>query len=201
MKQAIKNIGYARLTIVAVAVIAVVSLAFWIGFTAIHSSVDIGSDKKIGMTPEHILSTKAIGQWELLSISYEEMVDTTRTGILLDDHLVRIYYGTLRIGIDLSAAKPGWITSHGDSVSVILPPIGLLDNDFIDETRTVSFHESGQWTAADREALYRKAHRMMLSHGLTQANIRSAENNADAQFRKMLRAMGYENITIRFDRQ
>ena len=41
----------------------------------------------------------------------------------------------------------------------------------------------------------------MLSHGFTEANIKSAENNADAQFRNMLRAMGFENIVVRFAKQ
>ena len=53
----------------------------------------------------------------------------------------------------------------------------------------------------DAEAMYRRAYNQMFSHGFTRANIRSAENNADAQFRGMLRAMGFENIIIRFEKE
>ena len=126
-------------------------------------------------------------------------MDTIRKGLLSDDELVRIYYGTLRLGINLHQAKPGWLKANGDTIVATLPRIGLLDQDFIDEARTRSFHESGRWSAADREALYRKAYRMMLSHCLTPANLRSAENNADTQLRKMLQAMGFHDVTIRFE--
>ncbi len=134
-------------------------------------------------------------------MSDEELVDTVRRGLLRNDELVRIYYGTLRLGINLHQAKPGWLTAHGDTLTARLPAIGLLDQDFIDEARTRSFYETGRWSAADREALYRKAYRMMLSHCLTPANLRSAQDNADAQLRSMFSAMGYKNIVIRFENE
>ena len=39
----------------------------------------------------------------------------------------------------------------------------------------------------------------MLSHALTPQNLRTAQDNADAQLRKMFRAMGYNNIILSFD--
>ena len=156
MKKLLNNISKARIVAVAVIAVAVLAAFFWVGHTAHNSTVSIGSDKKIDITPEQIRSIKAIGQWEFLSVTDEELVDTVRRGIFSDDHLVRIYYGTLRFGVDLGQAKPGWIVASGDSVTVTLPPISLLDHDFIDEARTKSFFESGRWSAADREALYRR---------------------------------------------
>jgi hypothetical protein len=148
-----------------------------------------------------IQSIRDIGQWEFLSVTDEELVDTVRKGLFRDDHLVRIYYGTMRLGIDLAKVSEGWITTSGDSVVLTLPPVGLLDERFIDEARTQSFHESGRWSARDREALYQKARRQMLAHGLTPQNLRSAEDNADAQFRRLLRSMGFEQVIIRFGRE
>lgn len=201
MRKILQNISKLRLAAIVGVVVAVAVAAFWLSRTVSRSSVSLGSDKKIDITPEQIRSIKAIGQWEFLSITNEEMVDTVRRGFFSDDRLVRIYYGTMRLGIDLHQAKPGWIVAQGDSVVVTLPPVGLLDHDFIDEARTKSFFESGRWSAADREAMYRRAYRQMLEGGLTEANIRSAENNADTQFRNMLRAMGFENIVIRFEKR
>ncbi len=201
MRKTLQNISKLRLAAIVAVVVAVAVAAFWLSRTVSRSSVSLGSDKKIDITPEQIRSIKAIGQWEFLSITNEEMVDTVRRGFFSDDRLVRIYYGTMRLGIDLHQAKPGWIVAQGDSVVVTLPPVGLLDHDFIDEARTKSFFESGRWSAADREAMYRRAYRQMLEGGLTEANIRSAENNADTQFRNMLRAMGFENIVIRFEKR
>lgn len=198
MRNILRKVGKIRLALALVAVIAIVAAVFWIGGTLRRTSITIESEKKIDITPEQIRSIKAIGEWEFLSINDEELVDTTRKGLFRNDHLVRIYYGTMRLGFDLKDAKEDWIKASGDTVEVTLPPIRLLDSDFIDEAKTRSFYESGRWSAADREKMYRKAKAMMLRNGLTPTNIRSAENNADAQFRNMFRAMGFENVVIRF---
>ena len=185
---------------IVVAFIAAWLLVWWMKGCISKAEIGVEVDQSIDVTPEQITSIKAIGEWEFLSIASEELVDTIRKGFLSDDHLVRIYYGTLRIGIDLSKTKKNWISAHGDTVVVKLPKVGLLDKEFIDETRTKAFYESGRWTARDREALYRKARRQMLSHALTKQNLRTAETNAEDQVRHLLRAMGYNNITVTFEK-
>ncbi len=57
------------------------------------------------LSPTQIRTIENIGQWEFLSISDEELIDTTRHGFFGDDKLVRIYYGTLRLGIDMKEVK------------------------------------------------------------------------------------------------
>jgi len=161
-----------------------------------QSEVSIDVDDRIDVTPQQIESIKAIGEWEFLSIATEEMVDTVRKGIFSDDHLVRIYYGTLRLGVNMHHVEPGWIKSHGDSIDVTLPPIELLDRDFIDEARTKSFHESGRWSGQDREHLYQRAHRLMLSRCMTPQNIERARQMGETQFRQMMQAMGYRHVAI-----
>ena len=198
MKNMLRNISRLRLALIAAAIVAAVAAALWAARTVSRSSLSVGADKRIDITPEQIRAIKAIGEWEFLAVTGEELVDTVRRGFFSDDHLVRIYYGTMRLGIDLDETAPGWIAARGDTVCVTLPPVKLLDSDFIDEARTRSFYESGRWTAADREAMYRRAADTMRRKGLSRANIRSAESNADAQFRSMLQAMGFNNIIIRF---
>ena len=183
---------------VAVAVLALI-LGIWLILSVKKTEVSVDVDQKINITPEQIESIKAIGEWEFLSIADEVMVDTLRKGIFSDDHLVRIYYGTVRLGINMHQVGPEWIKASGDSIEVTLPKIGLLDRDFIDEARTKSFHESGRWKPADREALYRKAYQKMLKHCLTRENIHSAQVNGEAQFRHMMQAMGYEHVLIKWE--
>ena len=96
---------------------------------------------------------------------------------------------------------PRWIETTGDSVTVILPKVELLDNDFIDEARTKSFYESGKWSAADREAMYRRAYQMMKRNCLTDKNIRTAEINAEAQITNIMRGLGFRAVTVRFDKK
>ena len=195
MRKTIENI---RSITVAAAVIVVVLLAVWLYRALGDARLEMGADDSIGLTPTQIESIKAVGEWEFLSISTEELVDTTRKRLFSDDQLVRIYYGTLRLGVDMKQVEPGWIQQRNDTLFLTLPKIGLLDRDFIDEARTKSFFESGTWKAEDREALYKRAHRKMIAHCLTPTNLRTAEENARESFRKLLRSMGYQKTDIRF---
>ncbi len=161
-----------------------------------NSEITIGASQQIDITPQQIQSIKAIGQWEFLTVSDEELIDTVRSGFFSDDRLSRIYYGTMRLGIDMHQAEPGWIVARSDSLCVSLPPIRLLDSDFIDEARTKSFFQSGRWTATDREAMFHRAHRRMLSYGLTSDNILLARKNGEAQVRQVLGSMGFKRVHI-----
>lgn len=189
------NIRYSLYTLAAIVTILLLA---WLARSVQQTEVSIGVDDRINITPEQIESIKAIGEWEFLSIADEEMADTVRKGIFKDDHLVRIYYGTVRLGINMHQVEPGWLKASGDSIEVTLPPIDLLDRDFIDEARTKSFHESGRWKAEDREALYRQAYQKMLRHCMTPENIRTARQNGEALFRNMFKTLGYEHVLIKW---
>ena len=184
-----------------VAVIVVAGLAWRLIDEVKDAKIEVVSDNKIDITPEVIQSIKSIGEWEFLSIADEEMVDTIRKGIFTDDHLVRIYYGQLSIGVNMRKVGPRWIEATGDSVTVTLPKVELLDNDFIDEARTKSFYESGRWSAADREAMYRRAYSMMKRNCLNAKNIRAAEMNAEAQIANIMKGLGFRAVTVRFDKK
>ena len=181
-----------------VGIVAVLAILAWVDKTIQTAEIEVVDNDSIDITPQQIQSIKAIGQWEFLAINDEVIVDTIRRGIFSDDHLVRIYYGTLRLGIDMHRVQPGWITAKGDTISLTLPPVSLLDHDFIDETRTKSFYESGKWDPRVRKAMLEKAYRKMKADCLTPSNISIAEGNADLQLRNMMKAMGFTNITIRF---
>ena len=182
-----------------VAVIVVAGIVWRLTDEVKDAKLEVVSDNKIDITPEVIQSIKSIGEWEFLSIADEEMVDTTRKGIFSDDHLVRIYYGQLSLGVNMHKVGPRWIEVAGDSVTVTLPKVELLDNDFIDEARTKSFYESGKWSAADREAMYRRAYSLMKRNCLTPKNIRAAQNNAEAQMYNIMKSLGFRAVTVKFD--
>ncbi len=169
---------------------------YWLGK---DNSANVVQEEKTLLSPTQVESIEAIGQWEFLSVSDEEIVDTTRHGFFSDDQLVRIYYGTLRLGIDMKDVKENWIKQEGDSICCTLPPVKLLDHNFIDEAKTKSFFEEGKWTGADRQAMYDKAYHLMKKRCLTPTNIGTAQRNAQAQFRQMLKAMGYTRVKIEFD--
>lgn len=188
-----------KIGMVAAVAVLLIAVSFWLKSVTKDSHVDFGTDTAIDMTPTQIQSIKAIGEWEFLSVSAEELVDTVRKGLFRDDELVRIYYGTLRLGVNMHQVKRGWLQVAGDSVTVTLPQVGLLDKDFIDEARTKPFYEVGSWKPADRETLYKKAYRQMQSHCLTKENLQAAKVNGEAQFRSMMRSMGYKHVIIVFE--
>lgn len=184
-----------KLAAAAVIIVLVVVLVAWFRQ---GSELSLRHNNKIDITPVQIESIEQIGQWEFLSVSDEEMVDTIRRGFFSDDELARIYYGTLRLGIDLREAPDGWIKMDHDTVTALLPPIKLLDEHFMDEAQTKTFYESGHWSEKDKAALTQRAYHIMRERCLSASNIRSAEQNACTQVSAMLRAMGFEWVKVRF---
>lgn len=183
--------------IIAGAILAAL-LVWWLVRGIQRTEVSIEADQTIDITPQQIESIRTIGQWEFLSISNEELIDTTRKGFFSDDHLSRIYYGTVRLGIDMQKMDSTWITVQGDSITLWLPRPTLLDRDFIDEARTKSFHQSGRWTAQDRETLYRRAQQRMLRYSLTSKNMEAARQNGETQLRRLMQSMGFKHVNIQW---
>ncbi|MBQ2044138.1 MAG: DUF4230 domain-containing protein [Bacteroidaceae bacterium] len=160
-------------------------------------SFRLGGKKGIGPTPAQLRSIERIGKWEFLSIEDEEIVDTVRHRLLLpDQHLVRIYRGTLSLGIDLSMAQQDWVRMQSDTVVVTLPQVTLLNPQFIDEASTRTFHETGTWDAQAREQMYQKARRVMMDRCLSEENLRMAQETGKAHMKAVFRNLGFENVVV-----
>ena len=185
--------------IIAFVLLAVISAAY-LARSCKDDSLTAHVDDKIDITPTQVVKMKEIGEWEFLAVEDEEMVDTVRKRLFGSDELIRIYKGTLRLGVDLSEAGDDWIRLSGDTLRVTLPRVKLLDDDFIDEAATQAFFESGTWDDQARDDLYHRAKARMKARCLTKENIASAEDNALKQFFQMFKAMGFDNVEVRFER-
>lgn len=185
--------------LIATGIVVVLVVAIAIAYMGRDNKIGIVSNDKIDITPTQITSIESIGKWEFLSINDEEIVDTVRHGLFGDDKLVRIYYGTLSIGVDLGKARKGWIKQQGDSIVVQLPDVQLLDEEFIDESRTRPFIETGKWKDADRQAMTAKAYSMMKERCVTRDNLETARQNATEQFKKLMDSMGFSKVHIQFE--
>ena len=150
-------------------------------------------------TPIEIRSLRNIGQWEFLSVTAEELREKHDEGMLSSRHLVCIYRGTLRIGIDMERTDENWCHIENRRVVLRLPNVALLDNNFIDEARTTVFYQDGNWSAAERQALCAEAREAMKQRALTAENLSIARRNAEAQFQKIFSALGYEDVSIIFE--
>jgi len=190
----------AKRILTVITVIALIAMVLVLGLKCSSDHIEFGpSNENVEDSPIQIQSMIDIGQWEFLTVDLEEIADTMASRTFGSDRkLIRIYTGRMRLGIDLSKAGEDWVKVNGDSVDVTLPHVTLLDNKFIDETKTVAFFEIGSWDQASRDALYHQAYRKMLTRGLTTQNIEMAEANAINQFTTLFKSMDFKQVNVHF---
>lgn len=179
-----------------VTLVLVVAAVFLIKRALTDQHIEVSHNQEISITPVVMESIRNTGQWVFMEIADEELVDTVRHGFFGDDELARVYYGTLRLGFDMQQYKEEWLSVRGDTLIATLPPIGLVDDNFLDEARTRSFYESGKWSEEDRAALAKKAKDKMRQRCLSKSNLASARKSARTQLWTMFRALGFKNIRI-----
>lgn len=165
---------------------------------------EVKHTESIDTTPEEIRSIRNIRQWEFMAIETEELVEHHEPHTFGDKHLVMIYHGTLRIGIDMDEAPDDWFTpdttstTQRERASLKLPDVKLLDENFIDETRTKTFHEEGTFSSQTKLDLFDTAAQAMKARTLTHANLQAARSAAKDHFTTMFQALGYKKVTIEF---
>lgn len=191
-----KTVKHWRITLILItfALIAYGVMVVYRSFTYTDSAVD----KPIAQSPEEIVHLRSIGQWEFLSVESEELVERHHTGLMSDRDLICIYRGTLRIGVDLRKLPEDWVEVKGRNAIVHLPQPSLLDENFLDETRTTVFMEQGLFRAEEREAMIAEAKNKMKQRALSPDNLSIARRNAESQFQKLFLAMGYEDVIVEF---
>lgn len=191
-----KTVKHWRITLILItfALIAYGVMVVYRSFTSTDSTVD----KPIAQSPEEIVHLRSIGQWEFLSVESEELVERHHTGLMSDRDLICIYRGTLRIGVDLRKLPEDWVEVKGRNAIVHLPQPSLLDENFLDESRTTVFMEQGLFRAKEREAMIAEAKNKMKQRALSTDNLSIARKNAESQFQKLFHAMGYEDVIVEF---
>ena len=191
-----KTVKHWRITLILItfALIAYGVMVVYRSFTSTDSAVD----KPIAQSPEEIIHLRSIGQWEFLSVESEELVERHHTGLMSDRDLICIYRGTLRIGVDLRKLPEDWVEVKGRNAIVHLPQPSLLDENFLDESRTTVFMEQGLFRAEEREAMIAEAKNKMKQRALSTDNLSIARRNAESQFQKLFLAMGYEDVIVEF---
>lgn len=82
LMSASNAINKVTLTLASLCFLAIVGVIVWMGYKIKDDSFTIGYSDKIDDTPTIVEQMKEIGQWEFLSISDEELVDTVRRVLL-----------------------------------------------------------------------------------------------------------------------
>jgi len=185
--------------LVVIAVLAAIAAAFMY-FKGIGpmASMKMEINDSIEDNGQLVTDMKAIKQWEFLVINEEEVIDSVIKGRIYDDVLVRIYYGSLHLGVDLAEMADSALQISGDTVIAQLPPIKLLDERFIDEARTQAFYEKGTWKDEAKGKLLNKADRVMRKNCLTKENFKLAEENGMQQMESFFRSLGFNHVAVSF---
>lgn len=197
-----------RLTL-ALAVVVLAAFVAWrvkAFIDADASLLTVEHTEAIVQTPEEIKAIRDIKQWEFLAVEAEELVEHHEAHTFGDKHLVKVYKGKLRIGLDMEHAGQDWFKPYSTEyppadcrdVEINLPNVQLLDENFIDEARTITFYEEGKFDAKVKQQMYDDAAEKMKARTLTKANIEAARQAAKDQFVKIFRSLGYEKVTITF---
>lgn len=206
MKPHLSNILHSwRVWLFASGVLVFVLIGFYLNHT--HHPVAEGAQSALqtpenpgGMTAEQAEAIRHIGKWEFLALAMEEMVDTVRPRFLFTDHrLVRLYQGTISLGVDMSRLRDHWITLHGDTAWVVLPRIESLNSDFIDPSQAKTFVETGSWDKQAYEALYQRAKAQMLIHMREGDAKRQAQENGRMQVTALLHTLGYKFVEVDYE--
>ncbi len=181
-----------------VLLVALIGYGAMVAYRTLTNSSD-AVEKPIEQSPEEIMRLQAIGQWEFLSVEAEELVERHYSGLMSERDLVCIYRGTLRIGVDMRKLPSDWVEMKERSAILHLPQPSLLDENFLDESRTTVFFEQGVFRPEERDAMRTEAKDKMKQRAMTAENLSIARRNAEAQFQKLFLAMGYEDVVVEFD--
>lgn len=188
-----------RLYIIAViAVVTVVVAAYLMLRPAIkETGVDAVPQNEVVISTHAVLdSIRSIGEWELMSIDVQADVDTVRKSMLglVKHKLQRRYFGRLSVGIDMQQA------SLQDTV-LVLPHAALLDDNFIDESRTeliVCESQSMEQEPRLKAAMLAKAKAMMMRDGIKPQTISDCEQRAREEVMQQLKLLRQDNINVIF---
>lgn len=148
-----------------------------------------------------ITSISNIEEWEFLTIRLEELVDTTIEKRIANQRCTKIYKGTARLGINMKKCKKNWVIYDDKDVDITLPSIELIDKNIIDETQTRTFFEEGKISTSVKEKMLSKAKKEMKKKALKKENLATAEQNASIQFKNIFSALGYQNISVKFQKE
>ena len=167
------------------------------------SSLTTEAEERIERTPAVVDSIRSIGQWELASVELSVDVDTIRKRWigLVKDEVKRRYTGKLSIGIDMTQLHDSCYAVSGDTITVTLPAVGLLDTNFIDESRTRTLIADNEEFADNpqvKKAMLEKARRRLAAQGADSKTIADCSQRAASEVTDRFSAIGYATVVVLF---
>ena len=200
MKHTLRFYITAALLCIAVGVAAYLALRYVFS----SSSLTTETEERIERTPAVVDSIRSIGQWELASVELSVDVDTIRKRWigLVKDEVKRRYTGRLSVGIDMTQLQDSCYAVSGDTITVTLPAVRLLDTNFIDESRTRTLIADNEEFADNpqvKKAMLEKARRRLAAQGADSETVAECRQRAAAEVKERFSAIGYSTVVVVFE--
>lgn len=196
--KTIRNIKIATAAAIVIAII--VAIIYIVHFTKnVHSGHK--TEVVVTPTPVNLDSIKAIGQWSVLSVELDQVVDTVDKGFFTSHRISVGFHGTLHYGIDMAELKDGWARIENDTAAyVILPQVRLLGNAFLDERQTKVYEGRDDMDFVNKPsvkaALVRKAKAEMKRRG--DEHLPEARSKAEQEMTRIFKSHGYHQVYVSF---
>lgn len=186
-----------KVKLVLTAVIAVAII--WIGLF-IYSKMKgvpmfefLHRDNRMERTATILRNITATHQWIFLTVEDEEVV--VRKHLIGD--VAKIYPSYHELGIELDDSLK-WVEiqeSDGQKVACLhLPPIKILNDAGIDETKIVNIY--GDADDTEFEEMKKEAKFKLKRRAMSGANIKQAEKNAKEHFENLFKALRCDSVAI-----
>ena len=200
MKHTLRFYITAALLCIAVGVAAYLALRYVLS----SSSLTTEAEERIERTPAVVDSIRSIVQWELASVELSVDVDTIRKRWigLVKDEVKRRYTGRLSVGIDMTQLQDSCYAVSGDTITVTLPAVRLLDTNFIDESRTRTLIADNEEFADNpqvKKAMLEKARRRLAEQGADRETVAECRQRAAAEVKERFSAIGYSTVVVVFE--
>ncbi len=153
--------------------------------------IQVKEDNRIEIGPTIITQLQGKKQWCFREIAMQETSEIKGiTGSLL-----KRYYGTLRLGVELDSINENSVKfdEANKTLHLKLPKIQILDENFIDESRTETLLENA-WTKFNNKELkqcFNKAKEKMIKNNFTPRNIGLAEDQGISEVKRLVKSTGY----------
>lgn len=148
-------------------------------------------------TASQIEEIRSIKILEVARYECEELYEYKREGKIIDDELIKIYYGKLMLGIDFGKIKDDCLKKDGTTVHIVLPDIELLNRGkVLDFSRT--FDQSGWVDNKLRQEAAKAAEEYIITKYITPETKEKARQAAVVYVDNLLKGLGYTDVVVEF---
>lgn len=163
----------------------------------VHQIKQIAELRTASLYAEVVVDSSSVSQAKVVARGIEQSMymPVRPTTSAVGKRLVLIVKGTVVAGINMQALAPEHIVVSGDSISLQLPPVQVLEV-VVNPTGMEVFAETGTWDNKAREAVKAKATGMLVQKARELHLLATARQNTMEAMTAFLRTAGFTRIHL-----